>query len=159
MCREAAVLEFTAQVPGVQLVQMWVCDLVMSQTFLELIIENGELRIMANVVEEKSFQFAIRIVRLYQYLRSKKKEFVLSKQLLRSGTSIGANVAEAQQAQSRADFLSKINIALKEAAETEYWLRLLRATDYMVEKEFRSIYDDCEQVKKLLVAIVKSTKE
>ena len=159
MCREAAVLELTAQVPGVQLGQMWVCDLVMSQTFLELIIENGELRIMANVVEEKSFQFAIRIVRLYQYLRSKKKEFVLSKQLLRSGTSIGANVAEAQQAQSRADFLSKINIALKEAAETEYWLRLLRATDYMVEKEFRSIYDDCEQVKKLLVAIVKSTKE
>ena len=159
MCREAAVLELTAQVPGVQLVQMWVCDLVMSQTFLELIIENGELRIMANVVEEKSFQFAIRIVRLYQYLRSKKKEFVLSKQLLRSGTSIGANVAEAQQAQSRADFLSKINIALKEAAETEYWLRLLRATDYMVEKDFRSIYDDCEQVKKLLVAIVKSTKE
>ena len=159
MSREAAVLELTAQVPGVQLVQMWVCDLVMSQTFLELIIENGELRIMANVVEEKSFQFAIRIVRLYQYLRSKKKEFVLSKQLLRSGTSIGANVAEAQQAQSRADFLSKINIALKEAAETEYWLRLLRATDYMVEKEFRSIYDDCEQVKKLLVAIVKSTKE
>ena len=138
---------------------MWVCDLVMSQTFFEWIIENGELRIMANVVEEKSFQFAIRIVRLYQYLRSKKKEFVLSKQLLRSGTSIGANVAEAQQAQSRADFLSKINIALKEAAETEYWLRLLRATDYMAEKEFRSIYDDCEQVKKLLVSIVKSTKE
>ena len=159
MCREAAVLELTAQVPGVQLVQMWVCDLVMSQTFLEWIIENGELRIMANVVEEKSFQLAIRIVRLYQYLRSKKKEFVLSKQLLRSGTSIGANVAEAQQAQSRADFLSKINIALKEAAETEYWLRLLRATDYMAEKEFRSIYDDCEQVKKLLVSIVKSTKE
>lgn len=114
---------------------------------------------MANVVEEKSFLFAIRIVRLYQYLHSKKKEFVLSKQLLRSGTSIGANVAEAQQAQSRADFLSKINIALKEAAETEYWLRLLRATDYMAEKEFRSIYDDCEQVKKLLVSIVKSTKE
>ena len=114
---------------------------------------------MANVVEEKSFQFAIRVIRLYQYLRSKKKEFVLSKQLLRSGTSIGANVAEAQQAQSRADFLSKINIALKEAAETEYWIRLLRATDYMEEKEFLSIYDDCEQVKKLLVSIVKSTKE
>ena len=114
---------------------------------------------MANVVEEKSFQLAIRIVRLYQYLRSKKKEFVLSKQLLRSGTSIGANIAEAQQAQSRADFLSKINISLKEAAETEYWLRLLRATDYLEEKEFQSIYDDCEQVKKLLVAIVKTTKE
>ena len=114
---------------------------------------------MANVVEEKSIQLAIRTIRLYQYLRSKKKEFVLSKQLLRSGTSVGANVAEAQQAQSRADFLSKINIALKEAAETEYWLRLLRATDYLEEKEFRSIYSDCEQVKKLLVAIVKTTKE
>ena len=114
---------------------------------------------MANVVEEKSFQLAIRTIRLYQYLRSKKKEFVLSKQLLRSGTSVGANVAEAQQAQSRADSLSKINIALKEAAETEYWLRLLRATDYLEEKEFRSIYSDCEQVKKLLVAIVKTTKE
>ena len=114
---------------------------------------------MANVVEEKSFQLAIRTIRLYQYLRSKKKEFVLSKQLLRSGTSVCANVAEAQQAQSRADFLSKINIALKEAAETEYWLRLLRATDYLEEKEFRSIYSDCEQVKKLLVAIVKTTKE
>ena len=114
---------------------------------------------MANVVEEKSFQLAIRTIRLYQYLRSKKKEFVLSKQLLRSGTSVGANVAEAQQAQSRADFLSKINIALKEAAETEYWLSLLRATDYLEEKEFRSIYSDCEQVKKLLVAIVKTTKE
>ena len=114
---------------------------------------------MDATVEQKSFRYAIRIVNLYKYLRGKKKEFVLSKQLLRSGTSIGANVAEAQQAQSRADFLSKINIALKEAAETEYWLRLLRATDYMAEKEFRSIYDDCEQVKKLLVSIVKSTKE
>ena len=114
---------------------------------------------MANVVEEKSFQLAIRIVKLYQYLRSQRKEFVLSKQLLRSGTSIGANIAEAQQAQSRADFLSKSNIALKEAAETEYWLRLLHATDYLEEREFRSVYNDCEQVKKLLVAIVKSTKE
>ena len=79
-------------------------------------------------VEQKSFQFAVRIVRLYKYLRSVKKEFVLAKQLLRSGTSIGANVAEAQQAQSRADFISKMNIALKETAETNYWLRLLHAT-------------------------------
>mgnify|MGYP003317026360 CR=1 FL=1 len=111
---------------------------------------------MSNVVEEKSFQFAIRIVRLYRYLRSEKKEFVLSKQLLRSGTSIGANVAEAQQAQSRTDFLSKINIALKEA---EYWLRLLHATDYLSNHEFASVYDDCVQVKKMLVAIVKTSKE
>ena len=114
---------------------------------------------MANVIEEKSFRFAIRTVRLYQYLRSKKKEFVLSKQLLRSGTSIGANVAEAQHAQSRADFLSKINIALKEAAETEYWLRLLHATEYLDELEFFSVYDDCVQVKRMLVAIVKTSKE
>ena len=83
---------------------------------------------------------------------------MLSKQLLRSGTSIGANIAEAQQAQSRADFLSKINIALKEAAETEYWLRLLCATDYLEEHEFASVYEDCVQVKKLLVAIVKTSK-
>ena len=114
---------------------------------------------MSNVVEEKSFQFAIRIVRLYRYLRSEKKELVLSKQLLRSGTSIGANVAEAQQAQSRADFLSKINISLKEAAEAEYWLRLLHATDYLSDYEFTSVYDDCVQVKKMLVAIVKTSKE
>ena len=114
---------------------------------------------MSNVVEEKSFQFAIRIVRLYRYLRSEKKEFVMAKQLLRSGTSIGANVAEAQQAQSRADFLSKINIALKEAAEAEYWLRLLHATDYLSDYEFTSVYDDCVQVKKMLVAIVKTSKE
>ena len=114
---------------------------------------------MSNVVEDKSFLFAIRIVRLYRYLRSEKKEFVLSKQLLRSGTSISANVAEAQQAQSRADFLSKINIALKEAAETEYWLRLLHATDYLSNNEFASVYDDCVQVKKMLVAIVKTSKE
>ena len=114
---------------------------------------------MSNVVEEKSFQFAIRIVRLYRYLRSEKKEFVMAKQLLRSGTSIGANVAEAQQAQSRADFLSKSNIALKEAAEAEYWLRLLHATDYLSDYEFTSVYDDCVQVKKMLVAIVKTSKE
>ena len=113
---------------------------------------------MENIVEEKSFRFAVRIVRLYQYLRSKKKEFVLSKQLLRSGTSVGANISEAQQAQSRADFLSKINIALKEAAETEYWLRLLHATDYLEERVFLSVYDDCVQVKKLLGAIVKTAK-
>ena len=114
---------------------------------------------MSNVVEEKSFQFAIRIVRLYRYLRSDKKEFVLSKQLLRSGTGIGANVAEAQQAQSRTDFLSKINIALKEAAEAEYWLRLLHATDYLSNHEFASVYDDWVEVKKMRVAIVKTSKE
>ena len=90
---------------------------------------------MDNVIEEKSFHFAVRIVKLNQYLRTKKKEYILSKQLLRSGTSIGANVAESQQAQSRADFISKLHIALKETAETEYWLRLLVLSDYISEKE------------------------
>ena len=84
---------------------------------------------MENVIEIKSFDFAVRIVNLYKYLTNEKKEFVLSKQLLRSGTSIGANISEAQQAQSRADFLSKLEIALKEASETKYWLRLLYATE------------------------------
>ncbi len=113
---------------------------------------------MNNVVEEKSFSFAVRIVRLNQYLRSAKKEHVLSKQLLRSGTSIGANIAEAQQAQSRADFLSKMEIALKEASETKYWLRLLQATEYLSTPEFESVYRDCSEMEKLLVSIVKATK-
>ena len=86
---------------------------------------------MEQVVQEKSFRFAIRIVNLCKFLRDEQKEYVLSKQLLRSGTSIGANVAEAQQAQSKADFVNKMNIALKEAYETNYWLRLLHATQYL----------------------------
>ena len=114
---------------------------------------------MNTTVEEKSFRFAIRIVNLYRFLRQEKKEFVLSKQLMRSGTSIGANIAEAQQAQSRADFVSKMNIALKEAAETNYWLRLLRATEYMTDEEFDSVYHDCRELEKMLTAIIKSTKK
>ena len=88
------------------------------------------------------------------YLRKRKGETVMSKQMLRSGTSIGANVAEAQEAQSRADFLTKMNIALKEAAETEYWLRLLYQTSYLSNDQFQSIYADCLEVKKLLSAII-----
>ena len=87
-----------------------------------------------------------------------KHEYVLSKQLLRSGTSIGANISEAQQGQSRADFVSKMSIALKEAAETKYWLRLLEATDYLTQKEFISLYDDCVEIEKMLTRIVKSSK-
>ena len=121
-------------------------------------IENGELRIMNSTIQEKSFQFAVRIVKLCRHLQTEKKEFILSKQLLRSGTSIGANVAEAQQAQSRADFIAKLNIALKEASETEYWLRLLHETDYFENKSFQSIWSDCNEVKSLLVSIVKSSK-
>ena len=114
---------------------------------------------MDNIVEEKSFCFAVRIVNLCKYLQTEKKEFVLSKQLLRSRTSIGANVAEAQQAQSRADFLSKLNIALKEAAEAKYWLRLLRATEYLTEGQFESVYHDNVELEKILVSIVKTTKQ
>ena len=114
---------------------------------------------MESTVEHKSFQFAIRIVKLHRHLRASKKEFVLSKQLLRSGTSIGANIAEAQQAQSRADFVSKMNIALKETAETDYWMRLLHATEYLSDQEFQSVIVDCREIGKMLTAIIKSARK
>lgn len=113
---------------------------------------------MENIIEKKSFDFAIRIVKLYKFLCNEKNEFVLSKQLLRSGTSIGANVAEAQQAQSKADFISKISIALKEATESKYWLRLLNATDYISDIEIKSILSDCVEIEKILTSISKSSK-
>jgi len=112
-----------------------------------------------NLIVDKSFQFAVRIVKLYKHLCAERKEFTLSKQLLRSGTSIGANVTESQQAQSRADFLSKLNIALKETSETKYWLKLLQATDYLTEKEANSMLLDCTELEKLLVSIIKKLKE
>ena len=114
---------------------------------------------MENVIEIKSFDFAIRIVNLYKYLTGIKKEYVLSKQLLRSGTSIGANVAEAEQAQSRPDFVSKMNIALKETSETKYWIKLLKATDFLSEKGSSSLLADCVELEKLLVSIIKSSKQ
>jgi len=110
-----------------------------------------------NIVADKSFDFAVRTINLYKYLCDDKREFVLSKQLLRCGTSIGANVSEAAQAQSRKDFAAKMNIALKEAAETEYWLRLLEKIHFLDEKQYKSLMADCEEVKKLLHAIVKTT--
>ena len=113
---------------------------------------------MPNIIEEKSFAFAVRIVNLYKHLNETKKEFVLSKQLLRSGTSIGANIAEAEQAQSTADFISKMSIALKEASETKYWIRLLASTSYLTEAESVSILNDCVELEKILVSIIKSTK-
>lgn len=120
---------------------------------------NEEFRIQsANPIQEKSKAFAVRIVRLCQYLQSEMKEFVLSKQLLRSGTSIGANCREASRAQSRADFISKFSIALKEADETAYWLELLHETDYLNENAFSSIYSDVNELIKLLVSIIKTTK-
>ena len=113
---------------------------------------------MDNVIENKSFQFAIRIVRLYTFLCEEKKEYILSKQLLRAGTSIGANVTESQQSQSKPDFVSKISIALKEASETKYWIKLLGATEYLSENQTKSILDDCVEIEKILVTILKSAK-
>ena len=111
---------------------------------------------MENVVVDKSFDFAVRIVNLYKYLTNEKKEFVLSKQLLRCGTSIGANVKEAIRGQSKSDFYAKLNISLKEASETEYWLELLYESDYITKTQFESIYVDCQEIIKLLVAITKT---
>ena len=114
---------------------------------------------MNNIIKDKSFCFAKRIVKLCGYLRKTKKEFTMSQQLLRAGTSIGANVAESEHAQSRPDFLSKLNIALKEAAETDYWLRLLYETDYLSQQAFLSIITDCREIESLLASIVKTIKQ
>ena len=111
-----------------------------------------------NVVVDKSKAFAIRIIKMYRYLREEKREFVLSKQVLRSGTSIGANVKEAIRGQSAADFIAKMNIALKEASETEYWLELLKETDCLSPEMCDSILPDCIELIKLLTAIVKTAK-
>ena len=112
-----------------------------------------------NQVLQKSKAFAVRIIRLSQHLTEEKKEKVLSRQVLRSGTSIGANVKEAVRGQSTADFLSKMQIALKEASETEYWLELLAETDYLSEKASDSVLNDCRELIRLIIAIVRTTKE
>ena len=114
---------------------------------------------MDNVIEEKSFDFAVRIVNLYKYLTVSKKEFVLSKQLLKSGTSVGANVAEAQKAQSKADFHSKMTVALKEANETIYWLKLLYKTDFLTQNEFESIEPDNREIVAILTSVCRKTDD
>ena len=111
-----------------------------------------------NPIKEKSFAFALRIVKLYQFLSTEKKEYVLSKQLLRSGTSIGANVEEAVGGCSRADFLHKITIAHKEARETSYWLRLLHDADYLTSTQFNSIHDQSLELIRILGSIQRGTK-
>ncbi len=112
-----------------------------------------------NVVLDKSFAFAVRIVKLAQFLLKERGESVLSRQVLRSGTSIGANVEEAQAAQSRKDFISKLAIASKEARETRYWLRLLKETNQLEAKHVASLLEDCEELIRLLTAIVKTSQE
>ncbi len=113
---------------------------------------------MENVIAVKSYAFALNIVRLYKYLTVEHKEYVLSKQMLRSGTSIGALVREAEHAQSKADFLNKMNIALKEANETVYWLELLTESHYLDGSDSKSVISDSKEILRLLISIVKSTK-
>ena len=110
-------------------------------------------------LQRKSFALAIRVVKLYQYLIEQKREFVMSKQMLRSGTSVGANVREAQNAESKADFIHKYGIAQKEADETIYWLELLHATEYLSEKELDSIKNDAEEVLKMIRSAILTTKQ
>ena len=112
---------------------------------------------MDNIIETKSFDFAIRIVKLYKHLSEDKGERIISKQVLRSGTSIGANVSEAQRGQTKPDFNAKMNVALKEANETYYWLRLLHSTDYLSDKEFESVEKDIREIIAILVSICKKT--
>jgi len=111
-----------------------------------------------NVVQKKAYRFALRIIKLYKYLISEKKEFVLSKQVLRSGTSIGANVEEAIGGQSEKDFFAKMSIAYKESRETHYWIRLLRDSDYLDRKASESILNDCEELIKISGSIQKTIK-
>ena len=108
---------------------------------------------------DKSKSFALRIVKLYKYLCKDKHEYVLSKQLLRSGTSIGANIRESKHGESQADFYHKLNISLKEAEETAYWLELIHESEYLSKAEFKSIYTDCEECIALLVSIIKHKNE
>lgn len=110
------------------------------------------------IVGEKAYAFALRIIKAYKYLSEDKKEFVLSKQLLRSGTAIGALCREAEHAQSRADFINKLSIALKEANETEYWLMLLNDSNYISDESFQSIVVDCQELIRILISIVKTSR-
>lgn len=112
-----------------------------------------------NLIQIKTYNFAIRIVKLYKYLIEKKKEFVLSKQILRSGTSIGANVEEALGGQSRADFIAKLAVAYKEARETHYWIRILRDTNYITNRQASSILEDIDSILKIIAKIQISTKK
>jgi four helix bundle protein len=114
---------------------------------------------MNSLAYEKAYQFAIRIVNAYKYLSQEKREFILSKQFLKSGTSIGANIAEANGAISPAEFSAKMSIAYKECLETKYWLSLLKDTNYIEQKAFESIYADADEIGKILFSIIKTTRK
>ncbi len=111
-----------------------------------------------NIIREKSYAFALRVVKLYSFLCKEKQEYILAKQILRSGTSIGALVRECEHAESKADFIHKLSIALKEANETEYWLNILKDTNYITEPLYLSLNKDLEEILKLLTRIVKTSK-
>lgn len=111
-----------------------------------------------NIIQIKSYNFAIRIVKLYKHLSQEKKEFVLSKQLLRSGTSIGANIEEAIGGQSRKDFFAKLSIAYKEARKSHYWIRLLKDTDFLTQQESESLLKDIEEILKIIGSIQKTIR-
>ncbi len=111
---------------------------------------------MENIIVEKSKAFALRIIKLYKHLDTNYRIGVISTQILKSGTSIGANVREAIRAQSKPDFYAKLNISLKEASETEYWLELLYESEYITKEQFESIYGDCQELLKILTAITKT---
>ena len=113
----------------------------------------------SNAIVVKSKAFALRIIKLYKYLAENYRISPIAKQILKSGTSIGANVREAIRAQSKPDFYSKLNIALKEASEAEYWLELLHESEYISSEQFNSIYNDCEEILKILVSITKTQKD
>jgi four helix bundle protein len=112
-----------------------------------------------NIIVDKSKAFALRIIKLYRYLCDTQHEYILSKQLIRSGTSIGANVKEAIRGQSIADFTAKLNIALKEASESEYWIELLHESGYLTDEQFESINSDCIEILKILTSIIKSSRK
>ena len=111
-----------------------------------------------NILIDKSISFAARIIKLSQYLTKNKKETIISKQIVRSGTSIGANINEANYGQSKADFIAKMHIALKETAETEYWLRLLVVSEYITDEEGKSLLNDCLEIKRILISSINTAK-
>ena len=119
---------------------------------------NSQLSAKKNVIQDKSKAFAVRVIRFYKYLCDEKKEFVLSKQILRSGTSIGANVRESKNAQSKADFINKMSIALKEADETAYWIELLVESEIIKQEQVSDLYEEATEIIKILTAIVKNSK-
>ena len=137
----------------------WYDRILVLNTNAEGKMHSAELResMRSNISVDKSFSFAVQIVNLYKFLVEERKEYVLSKQLLRSGTSIGANVSEAQRGQSKADFISKMSIALKEANETNYWLRLLYTTEYITKPQYDKAINDVNELISILIAICKTS--